>query len=440
MKKVVVIGIGYVGTAVASAFAKAGHSVIGVDNQEWKIQAINKGICPIEGDEPGLKELIKEMAEKKRLSATSDFSVCKNADLIIIAVNTPVNESTKEPEYGPLRAVTQAIGRNLGKGSIVVVESTIAPKTMEKVVRPLLERESGLLAGKDFYLANCPERVTPGRLLYNLEHYNRVLGGINGDSAKRALKFYTDIVKGDIDITDCTTAEIVKTAENAYRDVQIAFANEIALICEKLGADAYKVRHLVNKCPFRDMHVPGAGVGGHCIPKDSWLLAYGVKGELGTELLKTSRKINDGMPHHTVELIRNAFRSAKKEIKKSKVAVLGLAFLPDSDDLRNSPAIHIINELKKSGCNVIVHDPFVLDFYIDYYKLRQESVSFTRDIGEAIKGVDCVVVATLHSGYKKLEPETLGKKMRTKIIVDGRNLFDRKKCEKAGFIYRGIGK
>ena len=440
MKKVVVVGIGYVGTAVACSFAKAGYEVVGIDNQDWKVDYINGGISPIEGDEPGLKESIKEAVRCGKLSATKDFTACRSADAIIIAVNTPVKDENKMPDYGPLRSVTQKVGENIRRGSLVVVESTIAPTTMDKVVRPILEKNSGMTAGKEFYLANCPERVTPGRLLYNLEHYNRVLGGIDEASARKALGFYKDVVKADIDLTDCLTAEIVKTAENAYRDVQIAFANEVALICESLGADVFKVRKLVNKCPFRDMHLPGAGVGGHCIPKDSWLLASSVRGKVNARLLTDSRRINDSMPYHMIELLKSAFKSARKSLRGSKIAVLGLAFLPDSDDLRNSPAIPVINILRKAGCKVSVHDPYVLDFYIDYYKLKTKNVSLTRNLDDSLKNADCVIVITLHSVYKNLDPMILGKAMRSRIIIDGRNLFDRKECAEAGFVYRGIGK
>jgi len=232
----------------------------------------------------------------------------------------------------------------------------------------------------------------------------------------------------------------VKTAENAYRDVQIAFANEIALICEKLGADAFKVRELVNKCPFRDMHIPGAGVGGHCIPKDPWLLAYGVRGKMETRLLALSRQINDYMPEHMVELVRDALGEAKKELTGAKITVFGLAFLPDSDDLRNSPAIPVVRKLKGLGCEVVVHDPFVLDFYLDHYKLKGDGFSFTRDAEKALRGSDCAVIITLHSEYKKFDLGKMTGIMRTKVIVDGRNLFDKNKCGKAGFVYRGIGK
>ena len=189
---------------------------------------------------------------------------------------------------------------------------------LEAFKKPILEEESGLIAGRDFHLANCPERVMPGRLLQNIEKYNRVIGGITAVCAEKAKDLYSEIVQGEIDTTSCLTAEIVKTTENAYRDVQIAFANEIALLCQSIEVNVYEVRRLVNKCPFRDMHIPGAGVGGHCIPKDSWLLAYGGGSRFEPRLLATAREINDSMPLEMGKLVEEVFKSQRIKIWKKK--------------------------------------------------------------------------------------------------------------------------
>jgi UDP-N-acetyl-D-mannosaminuronic acid dehydrogenase len=231
--------------------------------------------------------------------------------------------------------------------------------------------------------------------------------------------------------TDSLTAEIVKTTENAYRDVQIAFANEIALICEKFGVNAYEVRKLVNKCPFRDMHIPGAGVGGHCLPKDSWLLAYGVKNQLTPKIIALGREINDFMPHHVVELTEAALLKAQLKTQDAVVTVLGVAYLADSDDTRNSPAQPIINELKNKGAKIKAHDPFVKDF---------EELEISDNMDGALADSDCLILVTAHSEYKTLELDRIKKTMRTPIIVDGRNVFDKDECVKMGFVYFGIGK
>lgn len=431
MKNIVVVGMGYVGIPVAVEFANAGFDVIGINRSRGKVDLINSGICPIKGDEPRLAELVEKTVKIGKLKASQDFSVCKNADAIIIAVQTPFDMKLKKPLYNELRSAVTDVGKNLKKEALVIVESTIAPTTMYKVVKPLLEKHSRLNAGKDFYLVHCPERVMPGRLLANIEEYDRAVGGIDTKSCEIAMELYKHIVKGKLYPTDCLTAEIVKTTENAYRDVQIAFANEFAIICETLGVDAYKTRELVNKCPFRDLHIPGAGVGGHCLPKDSWLLAYGVKGKYNPKLIKLARNINDTMPIHVFELVKKAVSQAGLNIKNSKIAVLGFAYLQNTDDTRNTPALPLIQKLKKSGAVVRVHDPFVE---------RYEDIEITNDFKKAVKDANCIVIVTAHRDYRNINLMELKKLMATPVIVDGRNVFDKDMCNREGFIYTGVGK
>lgn len=429
--KIVVVGMGYVGIPVAVAFANKGFNVVGINRSKPKVDMINRGECPVKGKEPELQELLEKLVSEKKLSATQDFSSCRDAYAILIAVQTPFDIEKMEPKYSSLESAVRDVGKNLSKGSLVIIESTIAPTTMDRVVRPILESESGMEAGVDFYLANCPERVMPGRLLANIREYDRVVGGINEDSANKAVELYKHIVDGELFPTDSLTAEIVKTTENAYRDVQIAFANEIALICEKLGLNAFEVRKLVNKCPFREMHIPGAGVGGHCLPKDSWLLAYGVKNDLSPKIITLAREINDSMPYHMVELTESALQEGKVDIEKAIISVLGVAYLEDSDDTRNSPSLPIINELIGRGAEMRIHDPFVKEF---------EGLDLQNDIQDAIRGSDCMVLVTAHSVYKDLNLESIKDLMRTPIVVDGRNVFDKELCTQNGFIYKGIGK
>lgn len=303
--KIAVVGLGYVGTPVAALFADAGFSVLGVDIQDEKIEKINKGVNPIEGKEPGLKELVARVVEVGNLKASSDYSQLKNVDVILVSVETPVDDKTKTPNYVALRSAVEGIGKNMKKGAMVIIESTIAPRTMLDVALPVLEKASGLKVNRGFMLAHCPERVTPGRLIRNIRTCARVVGVFNPATGEAAKALYSHIVEAEIDITDTLTAEIVKTAENTYRDVQIAFANELALVCEALGADFWKVRELVNKSPHRHVHEAGAGVGGHCIPKDSWLLIAPLKGKLKAKIITDARHINDSMPQHMVELLES---------------------------------------------------------------------------------------------------------------------------------------
>ncbi len=416
--------MGYVGIPVAVEFAKNGFDVIGINRSKPKVDLINKGICPVEGDEPRLASLLRESVSKGRLKATQDFSVIKNAKAVLVAVQTPFGKKT--PNYIALESALESIGKHLQKDQLVVIESTIAPGTIDNIVRPILEKKSGLKAGRDFMLGNCPERVMPGKLLYNIEHLDRVIGGIDERTRNAMIELYSTIVKGKLYPTDCLTAEVVKTAENAYRDVQIAFANELALICEKMGIDVYEVRDLINKVPYRNVHLPGAGVGGHCLPKDSLLLDYGAE-DFESMLMLLAREINDGMPYHVVDLVKKALDN----IKGKKIAVLGFAYLQDSDDTRNAPALPIVRELEKLGANVIVHDPYVNSY---------ENITLTDDLDMALKDADCIVLVTAHTMYYEIDLEKVKKTMRTHCLVDGRNVFLRKEAEKLGFKFVGVGK
>ncbi|MFX1253558.1 MAG: nucleotide sugar dehydrogenase [Promethearchaeota archaeon] len=434
-KTITVVGLGYVGLPLACKFAEVGFQVTGIDIDTHKLELISKGKSPIEGNEPGLAELVKTVVSNGGLKVTTDYKVIQNSDVIIIAVQTPFDTQRKEPFYHALVSASEDVAKHLKTGSLLVVESTVAPTTMKNIVLPILEQNSGLKAGKDFNLASCPERVMPGKLLSNLVTMNRIIGGHTPDCGERAKKLYKTIVKGEIDVVDSTTAELVKTVENAYRDVQIAFANEIALLCEHIGVDVYKVRELVNKVPNRYMHYPGSGVGGHCIPKDSWLLIYGTKGSYQPKLLVTARDVNEHMPHHLAELVFEAFKRVDKPIVGAKVAVLGLAYLPDSDDTRNSPTYPLTDTLLLRGAQVFIHDPFVK---------KDDAISKKAQLGqnleETLQNADALVISTLHSEYQQLSPETIKKYLNDPpIIVDGRNLFE-EPLDSWKIIYFGIGK
>ena len=420
-----VIGLGYVGLPVAALFAETGFNVLGVELRADRIEKINKGICPIEGEEPGLADLISKVAATGRLRATTNYDELKDRDVILIDVETPVDDQNV-PRYEALRAVLKSLGSVMKNGSLIIVESTIAPGTMAEVVLPLLEQHSGKKVNQDFYLGNCPERVMPGKLLKNLKTVSRVVGGNTPETAETMIGLYQHIVKADLDAADCVTAELVKTAENAYRDVQIAFANEVALICEAVGGDIWKVRELVNKSPSRQMHLPGAGVGGHCIPKDPWLLAYGAKDkEVLLRVIPAARAVNDSMPLHMLDLLKNALITADRKIEGARIAVLGYAYLEDSDDTRNSPSEVLVRRLREIGVDVVIHDPWVEEYH--------------GDLMECIKDCDAIVMMVAHSAYRTLDMDALRKVVRTPVMVDGRHVFDKETARMKGFIYRSIG-
>jgi UDP-N-acetyl-D-mannosaminuronic acid dehydrogenase len=434
-KTVAVCGLGYVGYPVAMLFADAGFDVIGFDILKERVKKLNEGYNPIKGQEPGLDELVEEVFKKGSFRATTDMSEYKLADYIIVAVQTPVAEENKKPTYENLKSALKSVGKYMKKGVTVIIESTIAPKTMENIVKPILEEESGMKAGEDFYLANCPERLMPGHLLENIRYYNRVVGGWTPESADKVVELYKHVVEGELEKTDCITAEVVKAGENTYRDVQIAFANEMALLCEAYGANVWKVRELINNCKkvtdtrpeaLRQMHYPGAGVGGHCIPKDSWLLIHEVRDEVDPQLIPTARYINDFMPIHMYELFEKAVKETDRKVKDINVLILGYAYDANSDDDRNTPTEPLMAKLTENNVNFDVHDP-----YIDEYKGELEVM---------LDGKDAVILVTGHDEYKGLDYKKMAKVMNDNpIIIDGRNIFDKEEAREKGFVYKGVG-
>lgn len=448
VKKIVVVGMGYVGIPAAALFADVnGYTVVGLQRRSqrsgWKIDWLNQGKNPIGGDEPGLSELIERVVKKKSFRVTDDFSECETADVILIDVQTPTDEKGV-PHYESLKEVSKEIGKKIKKGTLVVIESTVAPGTTENIVQPILEKESHLKAGKDFFLAFSYERVMVGRLIKNIVHLPRIVGGIDAESTQRAVDLYKNIVQEKIYPTTVLTAEVSKVVENTYRDVNIAFANEVALLCESLGVDVFAVRDLVNTLPndpanpssnpIRNMHFPGAGVGGHCLPKDPWLLKYGVdtygKFKVEPHVIIQSRELNKWMPEHLVELLEEALKEAGKDLPDAKVAIFGVAFLENSDDTRNTPSKTLYEALVRKKAIPVLHDPYVREF----------EVPFTHCMDEAVRDADALILVTKHKEYFNLDLSSMKKMMRTPILIDGRNVYQRDECEKQGFIFKGVGK
>ncbi|MDP2899516.1 MAG: nucleotide sugar dehydrogenase [Candidatus Bathyarchaeota archaeon] len=446
--KLVVVGMGYVGTPVAALFADVpGFTVTGIQRRsprsEWKIDALNQGRSVIEADEPGLPELIKRVHDKGSFHVTDDASAYRDADAIIVAVQTPVDEH-HIPQYESLKEVLADIGDNMKRGTLVCLESTVAPGTTDHLAKPILEQHSHMKAGVDFGLLFSYERVMVGRLLHNLTAYDRIVGGIDEESTERGIELYRHIVKAKLHPTDALTAEVAKVTENAYRDVNIAFANEIALICESLGVNVHDVRSFVNNLPndpstphanpYRNMHIPGAGVGGHCLPKDSWLLKYGLdaygKIRFKPGIIVESRNVNDHMPTHMKDLAEEALREKGVRLGDAKITLLGVAYLENSDDTRNTPAEPLYDLLEGKVRDIVAHDPYVKEY---------EGMKVTGSLEEAVKGSDCLVVVTRHQEYLELRPEWLKQLMKTPVVVDGRYTLDQDRYLKVGFSFRGVG-
>jgi UDP-N-acetyl-D-mannosaminuronic acid dehydrogenase len=439
--KICVIGMGYVGIPCAALLADVdGFQVTGLQRRSkrsgWKIEHLNAGKSPFEGDEPGLDELVAKVVAKGTFSVTDDVDVLKDSDIILIDVQTPTDEN-HVPQYDSLREVSKQIGERIKKGTLVVVESTVAPGTTQNIVQKIIEEHSGMKGGEDFDLAFAYERVMPGKLIRNIVHLPRIVGGITSEGAERAVEMYSKIVQAEVHKTDVLTAEVSKTIENAYRDVNIAFANEMALVSESLGVNVYEIIELVNELPSRMMHIPGAGVGGHCLPKDTWLLRHGLN-EYGSKkveprFITLAREINNYMPVHMTQLIEDALEAKGVKLRGATITILGIAYLENADDTRNTPAAALIRTLEEKGAKVILHDPYVREWDLGPHEIE-------RNLQKAVKDSDCLALVTKHRDYFDLDFAKLGSLMRTRTLVDGRNVFEKDTLGSHDFEYRAVGK
>ncbi len=426
VRRLTVIGAGYVGLPTAALFADAGFQVTAVDLRQSIIESINNCNSPI--DEPGLKELIARNVMSSRLQAVSlsDVTLC-NEDAIVITVQTPVDEDNV-PNLSFLNDALCLVAKNLRKGMLVAVCSTIPPGTMKNIVKLLLESTSGLCADIDFFLAYVPERIAPGKSLEEFVKSPRIVGGIGPNSTRIVGELFSTVCS-KILTADASTAEIAKVAENTFRDVNIAFANQLALICEQHNADVIKTIELANTHPRVNIHMPGPGVGGPCLVKDPYLLLHGLS--FKNDVVTTARAINDSMPSHVVELTLTALKSVGKKVKDCRVAILGTAYKANVDDARFSPAQMVIKTLKKEGIKTIAYDPYCPETFD-----AEKALS----IQEAANHADCLLVLTDHTDFKEINLEELRPLMNNPpIIIDGKRMFNSQQIEEKGFTYFGIG-
>ena len=442
--KIAVIGMGYVGIPMAALLADVDDFyVTGIQRRSkrssWKIDWLNSGKNPFEGDEPGLDDLIARVVRNEKFKVTDEYDVIDDADFILIDVQTPVDEK-RIPRYESLKDVSKLLASHMKKGATVIIESTVAPGTTDNIVAPILEKRSGMKRGEEFYLVFSFERVMPGKLIEYIVDFPRVIGG-GCDKANENAKFlYGKVVKKELQVTDTLTAELTKCIENTYRDVNIAFANEMALVVEDFNRNIFEIVELINHRHDRMMHYPGSGVGGHCLTKDPHLLVYGhrtyTENKYDSEILLKSRKLNDFMPEHMVELLEEALKVADK-YDNLKIALMGVAYKADCDDTRNTPTEKIIHFLKRRyhshNLEYIAHDPWVRER--DYKETELSS-----DFNKVIKDADVLIFATNHKEYYSINLDELKENMNNKpIIIDGRNIFEREIVESKGFIYRKIG-
>jgi UDP-N-acetyl-D-mannosaminuronic acid dehydrogenase len=404
-EKICVVGLGYIGLPTAAVFAQSGIKVIGVDINEANIEIINSGKAHIV--ESDLDELLHKVVKNGSLRASL---VAEEADAFLIAVPTPF-KGDHQPDLSYVEAATRAIAPFVRAGSLVVLESTVPPGATEQMVawleeeRPDLKEQGG--AGVAYFAAHCPERVLPGRVLIELIENDRIIGGITPNCSKRAQALYSIIVDGECVITKARTAELAKLTENSYRDVNIAFANELSMICDKLDINVWELISLSNRHPRVNILQPGAGVGGHCIAVDPWFIVDAVPDE--AKIIKAAREINDSKPHWVIEKIKKAVAGTGKA--KPVIACFGLAFKPDIDDLRESPALKITKAISELGIgDVIAVEP---NINTQVASLRDMGVSLV-DMNEALEQADVIVLLVAHTSFNSLDKE----KIASKAVID----------------------
>jgi nucleotide sugar dehydrogenase len=430
-----VVGLGRIGLPTATLFADAGAKVTGYDIDKTIVDETNRGRCRFV-DEPGLGDMVSRLVRKGKLTATgSAKDAIAGADFVILCLPTPV-DATRTPDYSAVRKAASEVGRWMKRGCIVVTESTVGPGVVEGMIGPALEKESGLRTPGDFGLASCPERSDPGKILSDMKAVPRIVGSTSQRCTDTVVELYeTAFGVKAIRVSNPRTANAVKLTENIFRDVNIALSNEFAVLFEKLEIDAKEV---IDACATKYnfvAHYPGTGVGGPCLPSNSYyMIAEGMKVGNIPYLVRMGREINDRMPDHVVELTAEALNEVGRTVSGSRVAVLGVAYKPDVKDLQLSPVKSVIERLAAMGAKITVYDPMFKGETVFGYRM-------TKTAGEAARGASCLIVGTAHSEFKKLDLDALSRAAaKPAALVDARNAFDPLQATSAGFVYCGVGR
>jgi UDP-N-acetyl-D-mannosaminuronic acid dehydrogenase len=417
--KICILGLGYIGLPTASIFATHGLKVLGVDVNPRVIETLQSGKIHIH--EPGLGEAMQQAVQSGNLTVANQP---EPADAFLIAVPTPFYED-KRADMRAVSSAAEAIVPHLRQGNLVVLESTSPPRTTVDLLLPILEK-SGLKAGIDFYIAYSPERVLPGQILRELIENARVIGGITPQSAQAGHDLYATFVQGEIIQTDATTAEMVKLMENTYRDVNIAIANEFSRLADRFGVDVWEAIRLANRHPRVKILNPGPGVGGHCISVDPWFFVESAP-DLA-KLILQARQVNDSQPHFVLELVRQSLG----QLKDKKIAALGLAYKPDVDDLRESPAVEVIYLLQAAGATVKAFEPFKPCADL-------ADIEAVASLEEALADADLVLLLVNHTQFRALTPAQLASQTSARILVDTVGLWSENPWREAGFSLRRLG-
>jgi len=431
--RVCVVGIGRIGLPTALSFAKSGLHTIGVDINESLVRTINSGTFPLK-DEPGYEEIFNDVIKNKMFSATTKIEdVIPNSDLILLSLPTPMDENNI-PDYSALRSAASKLSEILSPNSLVIVESTIEPGFIEDEMVSIISKTGRLKIGENFFIGVCPENANPGEILHDFTNLPRLIAGINNDVTKIIKAIYKFVFPVElVEMPNCKTANAVKLTTNVFRDVNIAFVSELSLMFEKLGIDTMKVLEAAKKKYNFQIHYPGCGVGGPCLPINSYQLLNTAR-RTGTKLniVESGRKINEKMPDHVVELASDAFKECNKSIQNSEILILGVSYKPNVKDIQLSPAEHIIKKFQNLGANVHIYDP-------NFSSSEVFGIKVEENLYDILSKMDAAVIVTGHDDFKKIEISSFAK-MKTPILIDTSGIIEPQSVKRHNIIFRGLGR
>lgn len=432
--KVCIVGIGRIGLPTALSFANSGLPTIGVDINTNLVNMINSGEFPLK-DEPGYAEIFNNVTKNRKFFATTKLEdVASKADVILLSLPTPM-DSNKNPNYDAIESVGKKLSELVSSGTLIIVESTVEPGFIENTFLKILQSQNKIL-GKDFGLGVCPETANPGEILKDFKHLPRLVGALDEKTTDIIFEIYKHVFPVElVKMPDCKTANAVKLTTNVFRYINIAFVNELAILCEKLGIDVLKVLEAADLKYNFQIHYPGPGVGGPCLPVNSTQILHSAK-LVGGNLLKIvsmSQEINEGMASHVVDLTLDGLKQSGKSLVDSNITILGVSYKPDVKDIQITPAEPIIKKLQQEKAQIKIYDPYFKSTNV--FGIQTED-SFIN----AISGTDAIILVTAHKEFRDLEPSVFVSKMRTPVVIDTRGVIDKHAARKAGIIYRGIGR
>ena len=433
---VCVIGIGRIGLPTALSFANSGMNTIGVDINSELVEMINSKKFPLK-DEPGYDVIFDKVMDEQKFKATTNFSEGVNSsDVIVLSLPTPMDEKNI-PNYSALLSVAQKLHDEMSDGKLIIIESTVEPGFVETDFLNILQGDDKKLTlEKNFSLGVCPETANPGQILNDFERLPRLVGAMNENTKNLIIKIYKHVFTVElIPMPNCKTANAVKLTTNVFRDLNIAFVNELALVFEKAGIDIMTVLEAAKTKYNFQVHYPSSGVGGPCLPVNSYQMINFAKNftDKTFELVENGRKVNENMPFHTVQLLEDALNEINRPLSNSSILVLGLSYKPDVKDIQISPVEKIVELLKNKGANILIYDPYFKDSEVF-------GIQTLNNYSESLEVADGLIIATGHKEFHNLDPIFLKSKMKNPIVIDSKNILDQKLAKNVGLIYRGIGR